>query len=64
MNDKVEYVIVPCRLGEKVDAAVAVPNGLSCEDGRKFDIKEWHPHVVAGECVTATVKVIVKMPKQ
>jgi len=45
------------------DFACFMPMDLRDASGRKFDIVEWHPHVVAGHVVTADIKVVVRVPK-
>jgi hypothetical protein len=49
---------------DEIAKAIAVPEVIWDDKGRRFDLREWHPHVVVGEVVQVTLTAIVRLPKQ
>ena len=49
---------------EQVQRAIAVPmpTTLTSEDGRKFQLTGWHPHVVINDIVRVTIEANIEMP--
>lgn len=48
---------------ERIDAALALPEQLTCADGRKFSLRSWNPSVDFDGVVTAEIEVLVEVPE-
>jgi len=49
---------------ERINAAIGVADWLHADDGRTFQVQEWHPHVVVHGMVTVTARMVVRMPEE
>lgn len=63
--DKDNHVPVPSNAPKAdIQSAIRMPDFLFSDDGRRFDIREWHPHVRVGDVVSVSLEAIVRLPRK